>query len=168
MATSAVDMFETALDGLEVTSSLTTAEQLHTALEEAILEPAVGAPLDLDGLSLPESVVVHPTSDQLIAASTGVTAARLGIAEYGTVVIQSRPDGDEPISLYPERHVAVLRESDLVPDMASAIEWLADEFEAGRDSAVLATGRSATADMGAMVYGVHGPREVHVVLVTDQ
>ncbi|MFB6362014.1 MAG: LUD domain-containing protein, partial [Halobacteriales archaeon] len=45
--------------------------------------------------------------------------------------------------------------------------WLAGEFDAGRRSAVLTTGPSATADMGELVTGVHGPGDVHVVAVTD-
>ena len=38
----------------------------------------------------------------------------------------------------------------------------------GNKSVVLATGPSATADMGTLVHGVHGPKDVHVVLVTDR
>jgi L-lactate dehydrogenase complex protein LldG len=43
-----------------------------------------------------------------------------------------------------------------------------DDFDGGLDSAVLATGISATADMGATVYGVHGPRAVHAIVITDR
>ncbi|MFB6268738.1 MAG: lactate utilization protein C, partial [Halobacterium sp.] len=34
--------------------------------------------------------------------------------------------------------------------------------------AVLATGASATADMGEIVTGVHGPQSVHAVVITDR
>jgi len=90
-----------------------------------------------------------------------------GIAGLGTVVVQSRRRGDEPVSLFPERHVVVLQASDLRRDLESAFEWLADEFDAGRDSLVFETGPSATGDMGALVQGVHGPSEVHVIVVED-
>lgn len=69
------------------------------------------------------------------------------------------------MSLYPERHVAILREEELHADMDEAFAWLGEEFAAGRDSYVFATGASATADMGEMVEGVHGPAEVHVVVL---
>jgi len=61
----------------------------------------------------------------------------------------------------------VLQASDLRRDLESAFEWLADEFDAGRDSLVFETGPSATGDMGALVQGVHGPSEVHVIVVED-
>jgi L-lactate dehydrogenase complex protein LldG len=89
----------------------------------------------------------------------------MAIASYGTVAIESSAAGDEPVSLFPERHVAVVREEDIVWGMDEAFARLGEEFDAGRDSVVFATGASATADMGAMIEGVHGPAEVHVVVL---
>lgn len=161
--------FEASLDGLDVTHERTTAAGLTDAVRGAVTEPAVGAPLPWEGLSLDGTGVnCQPTPAELRDAQTGVTAAGAAVAEYGSLVVQSRPGGDEPASVYPPRHVAVLREGDLVPDVPAAVAWLADEFEAGRRSAVLATGPSSTADMGELVRGVHGPQAVHVVTVTDR
>ncbi len=169
MGTDLVRTFEGSLDGLEVTHARTAAADLSGAVREAVVEPAVGAPLPWADLSLSGTGVNRePTPAELGAAETGVTAAGAGIADEGTIVVQSRPGGDEPASLYPPRHVAVLRASDLVADVSAALSWLGAEFAAGRDSAVLATGASATADMGETVRGVHGPSEVHVVLVEDR
>jgi L-lactate dehydrogenase complex protein LldG len=50
--------------------------------------------------------------------------------------------------------------------MPEAFDWLGDEFRAKRDSVVLATGPSATADMGALVQGAHGPKTVDIILVS--
>ena len=160
--------FESSLDALEVTHARTEADGLADAVREAVEEPAVGAELPWDGLSLADAGIdCEPTAGALREAETGVTAAGAGIAEEGTLVVQSRPGGDEPVSLYPPLHVAVLRASDLVRDVRAGLDWLADEFAAGRTSAVFATGRSATADMGALIHGVHGPGAVHVITVTD-
>lgn len=163
-----VTEFTAGLDDNDVGWSRAESDAFASVLAEEIERPAVGAALPFADVSLPDEVTTAPTADQLRNAATGVTAAGAGIASYGTLVIQSRPGGDEPISLYPSRHVAVLRESDLVADVGAALAWLDGEFEHGRDSAVFATGISATADMGATVYGVHGPREVHVILLTDR
>lgn len=165
MTVELVETFEASLDALDVTRTRTAPEGLGDALREAVIEPVVGAPLPFDGLSLPDWVRTHPTAGELRDARTGVTAAGGGIAEYGTLIVQSRPGGDEPVSLYPERHVAVLRSTDLVASVPEALAFLGEEFAAGRDSAVFATGMSATGDMGELVRGVHGPREVHVVIV---
>ncbi|WP_345411337.1 LUD domain-containing protein [Haladaptatus pallidirubidus] len=101
-------------------------------------------------------------------AKTGITPAALGVAAQGSLLLQSSPKGTEPVSLYPPRHVAVVRESDIVPDIRNALEWLDDEFADGRRSAVFATGVSATGDMGALVEGVHGPAATCVIIVEDR
>lgn len=163
-----LDTYESSLDALEVTHDRTTVDGLAGTVTSALAEPAVGAPLPWDALSLEGTPIdFEPSAAAVQDAATGVTAAGAGIAAEGSLVIQSRPGGDEPISLYPPLHVAVLRASDLVEDVRESLDWLADEFAAGRTSAVFATGPSATADMGALITGVHGPGEVHVVTVTD-
>ena len=158
--------FESSLAGLDVATTRTDPDGFDDALAEALRGPAVGVPLGFDGVSLDDTaVVLDPTPAQLASATTGVTPARMGIASYGTLAVASDSAGAEPVSLYPERHVAVLREADLHADMDEAFAWLEDEFAAGRNSYVFATGASATADMGEMVEGVHGPAEVHVVVL---
>ncbi|PSQ08159.1 hypothetical protein BRC97_01995 [Halobacteriales archaeon QS_6_71_20] len=132
---------------------------------ELVDPPAVGVELPWE-FDLPESVATDPTPAELDAANTGVTAAGLGIADYGSLVLESDAAGSEAISLFPERHVAVLRAADVVPGMREAFGTLGDRLRAGA-GAVLATGPSATADMGELVIGAHGPRAVDVVLVDD-
>ncbi|MFC7096100.1 LutC/YkgG family protein [Halobaculum marinum] len=140
-------------------------EGVADAVAAVLDPPAVGVSLP-DGLDLPPSVVTDPTPADLDAAATGVTAASLGIADYGTVVLAADAAGSEQVSLFPERHVVVLRATDLVPGMREAVGALGDRLRDGA-SAVLATGPSATADMGDLVIGAHGPREVDVVLVEE-
>jgi L-lactate dehydrogenase complex protein LldG len=149
--------------GVELTR--VPAANVPETIEAAIAEPAVGAPLPWDDVALPGSVPTDPSPAALDEAVTGVTAARLAIADYGSIVLRATPSGTEPVSLFPDRHVAVLRERDVVPDMEAAFDWLGDDLRSTRGSAVLATGPSATADMGALVQGAHGPKEVHVVVI---
>ncbi len=99
-------------------------------------------------------------------ARTGVTGAYLAIADYGTIVLRS--DGaTEVVSLLPTRHVAVVRAPDIVADMVAAFARFGEALRSHSDSLVLATGPSATADMGALVQGAHGPEEVHVIIAGD-
>lgn len=127
--------------------------------------PAVAAPLPWEDVSLPDAVTTEPTAAELEAAVTGVTSGALAIASYGSVVLRADEHGTEPVSLFNDRHIVVLREDDIVPDMATAFEWFGDELRETKDSAVIATGPSATADMGALVQGAHGPKEVEVLVV---
>lgn len=168
MSTDPVSTFETALQGTSTVHSA-RADSLGAVIDEALTEPAVGTPLPFEGVSLSETAVsTEFEPSDLTAAATGVTPAGLAIADYGTVTIRSRADRDELVALYTERHVAVVAESDVVPDMATAYEELSEEFGWGVDTQVLATGPSATADMGTLVEGVHGPKETHVVILEDR
>jgi len=168
MSTTAVQEFRKSLSAADVESTVVTPDGVEDAMLAAIERPAVGAPLPFTDLSLSGlPITVDPSPSELRDAVTGVTGSRLGISSLGAVAVESRSGGDEFVSLYPERHVAVLREQDIEPDLSSAFDWLSAEFEVGRESLIFATGPSATGDMGALVQGVHGPETVHVVVVTD-
>ncbi len=158
--------FEASLTALDVAVTRTAPADFESTLREIVSEPVVGTALPFDDVSLPNWVDDAPTPATLESATTGITPACLGIADYGSVVLPSTPEGAEPVSLFSDLHVAVLRESDLVADMQTAIEHLAPRLRDG-ESAIVATGPSATADMGALVTGAHGPKDVHVVLLRD-
>jgi L-lactate dehydrogenase complex protein LldG len=149
----------------------TTVDEAPAAIEDRLEPPVVGAPLDAVGLSLSDlsvDVNTDPSFEDLFDANTGLTPAVSAIADYGSVVLQGTEDGEEPLSLYPETHVAVVAQSTIHEDMAAAIDAVADEIRAGNHSHILATGPSATADMGELVKGAHGPKAVEVVVVTDE
>jgi L-lactate dehydrogenase complex protein LldG len=165
MSSESLSTFESSVPGAV---HRTTAADADAALAEAIEDPAVGTALPYDDVSLPEPVDTDPSPSALESAATGVTPAALGIADYGTVPSPSGGAGDELVSLYTPRHVAVVAASDVVPDMPTAYERLGEDFAAGMDTQILATGPSATADMGTLVQGVHGPSETHVVVLEDR
>lgn len=169
MSSATTDDFVAALESVSVTTWTTTAAAVTDALDAASVDPAVGTDLPYEGIALTEtSVTVDPTPAELRAARTGVTPATAGITQYGSVVLRCSGDGAEFVSLYPERHVVVVAASQIVPDMPDAIDAVADEMRDESADLIVATGPSATADMGAVVQGVHGPRAVHVIVVEDR
>ena len=93
-----------------------------------------------------------------------VTAARVGIAETGTIVLDHTPDqGRRAISLVPDVHVCVVRADQVVADVPDALPVL-DPTRA----LTWISGPSATSDIELdRVEGVHGPRTLHVVLVDE-
>jgi len=161
------DAFAAAARATRATVTTTTADEAADALAAAVDPPAVGAPLPFADVSLPDSVTVDPTPSEIEAAATGVTAAGLGLADHGAVVVESSPAGEAHASLFPGRHVAVLAASDVVADLGSALEHLQQVAASGGD-AVLTAGPSATADMGELVVGAHGPGELAILVVTDR
>ena len=155
---------EAARYGVEVTT--VSSGEVSDAIAERIEPPAVGIELPWEEATLPESVETEPTPTDIEAAATGVTAASLAIADYGSIALRSDLEGSEPVSLFNDLHIAVLDRADIVPDMEAAFEWFGDELRESRDSAIIATGPSATADMGALVQGAHGPKRVEVLVVS--
>ena len=156
---------------LAASVTVTPVDGLPDTLSSLVEPPVVAAPLPFEGVSYDDvdhPITLSPSPSELDAARTGIAPAGLGVADYGTVTIRSTAGGDEFASLYPERHVVVLAASDIVPDMPAAFERLATEFSEGQNSQILATGPSATGDMGELVKGVHGPQEVHIVILEDR
>ena len=142
---------------------------LSTAIAGHVVEPAVGVapPFAPDALAS-TAVETDPSPSAVTAAETAVTPGRFAIADTGSVAVPSTPDAVEPISLYADRHLLVVPEGEIYPDFDAGFDRLVEELAAGTDSVVLATGPSATADMGALVHGAHGPKAVHVLTVTDR
>jgi len=169
MSRAALDEFRDAVAAHEATASVVEAAGLRAELEGIVDGLAVGAPLPFDGVSLEGlPVSLDPTPAELEAAEYGVTGAKLGLADYGTVAVRADPAGTEPVSLFCDTHVAVVAASTVEERVDAAFDTLAADARTDRPSVVLATGPSATADMGELVYGVHGPSNVHVVVLSDR
>ena len=74
-----------------------------------------------------------------------------------------------PTALVPPTHIGILPVNRLLPNLAALCRELSRWGQAGTlpSSVVLATGPSRSSDIeGTIVRGVHGPGEIHVVLVS--
>jgi L-lactate dehydrogenase complex protein LldG len=92
-----------------------------------------------------------------------VSEAAYGLADTGSVVLAASPDEPRARSLLPEVHVSLLREDRILPGLAELFATY------GRDlpsALAIVTGPSRSADIEqTLTVGVHGPGEVHVVLL---
>jgi len=168
MSATPIDTLLSALEPLDVPCERTTRSEFAETVADHLREPAVGVPLESLDVSLAETdVTVDPTPATLKTAATGVTPASFAIADYGSVVVPNTANGSELVSLFVDRHVAVVDEGDVVPNMEVAFDRFGEEFRERASSGVIATGPSATADMGELVRGAHGPSEVHLVVLED-
>ena len=93
----------------------------------------------------------------------GVSRAAYGLADTGSVVLLAAPDEPRSRSLLPPVHVAVLAVDDLLPGLPELFAELGPDLPS---SVAIVTGPSRSADIEQqLTIGVHGPGEVHVVLV---
>lgn len=169
MTSATIENFEQSLAAVNVSCQRTVIAEFPRILEEVIVKPAIGTPLSFEGLSYDDtSVIIDPTAAEIESAKTGVTPATLGVADYGSIVVSSTKFGEGPVSLFPEKHVPVLPCSDIVADMTVTFAELGERIRMSGNDEIIATGPSATADMGELVLGAHGPREVEVIVISDR
>ena len=122
---------------------------------------APGLPVDLPD-EVDGTVDTGLSAHELDGFDAVVTAATVGIAETGTIVLtHGQGEGRRALSLVPDLHVCVVRVDQVVPDVPDAVALL----DPARPQTWI-SGPSATSDIELdRVEGVHGPRTLHVVLV---
>jgi L-lactate dehydrogenase complex protein LldG len=121
--------------------------------------------IDTDGGWLPHG---HERAERLAALDpirVGLTGAIAGIAESGTIAVVSGPGRPRLASLLVPVHIAVLQADRVYPSLAAFFAAHEDVADQG-SNLVLITGPSRTADIEmTLTRGVHGPGEIHVVLI---
>jgi L-lactate dehydrogenase complex protein LldG len=99
------------------------------------------------------------------AADFGITSADYALADTGSLVMIASPEDARLISLLPPTHIAVVPRERLLSGLDELFTIVPEPAER-TSSMVLITGPSRTADIEQiLVRGVHGPGEIHVVLV---
>lgn len=96
-----------------------------------------------------------------------ITSIRWGIAETGTLVLWPTPQEPRSFSLVPPVHIAILEARNIHNTFAELIEM--EQWQQGMPTnALLISGPSKTADIEqTLAYGVHGPIELIVIVITD-
>ena len=96
--------------------------------------------------------------------------ARLAIAETGSIITWTGKANPAANNLLPEHHIVLVDSADLVTTMEQAWDSINQEMtKTGRPRGInFIAGPSSTGDIeGKLVYGAHGPRSWHVILMGD-
>ncbi len=95
----------------------------------------------------------------------GISSADYGLADTGTLVMLSSRQEPRMISLLPPLHIAIVPANRIIGNLDELLTLLPTPAEQ-TSSMVLITGPSRTGDIEQiLVRGVHGPGELHVVVI---
>jgi L-lactate dehydrogenase complex protein LldG len=102
---------------------------------------------------------------ELDQVETAVTACAAACAQTGTIVLDGSPDqGRRALTLIPDRHVCIVHSGQItgtVPELIARLDPTAP--------LTFISGPSATSDIElTRVAGVHGPRQLVVILVDEE
>ncbi len=151
--------------------------KLKKLCEEAGIKKLVLPPgIDENWLSeLPKSMTFlhdepQPLSKtQLNESDAVLTNCFLGVAQTGTIILNAGPgQGRRVLTLLPDIHICVIRQDQIVGILPEAIRKLDQTVSESGAPVTFISGPSATSDIELdRVEGVHGPRKLHVFIISE-
>jgi L-lactate dehydrogenase complex protein LldG len=104
-----------------------------------------------------------PNAHDIFGVDVGISTAQAGIAETGTLILDSACERHRLVSLVPPVHIAIINASAIVATLADALTLLQQKEIS--PAITFITGPSRTADIElTLTIGVHGPQELYVIV----
>lgn len=105
--------------------------------------------------------------NELEKCDAGITECDALIAQTGSVLVTTRSAGGRALSVLPPHHIVLARREQLIADLPSAFELLAQKYGGNYPSFMsFITGPSRTGDIERiLVLGAHGPKKLTIVCV---
>ena len=150
--------------------------ELPAAIEEAlarrgvrrlVIPPYLPEEWIPDGVeTLRDAARPRLTNEELDASDGVLTGCALGIAQTGTIVLDSgRAQGRRALTLLPDYHLCVVGEDQIVGLVPEAFAKLEESVKNDGRAVTFISGPSATSDIELdRVEGVHGPRTLEVFI----
>lgn len=147
--------------------SLKRAIQKNVRTEEkALLAQPDDLPVSLfKPLEKLSNIITDPTEEQMANIKIGITDCFAGIARTGSICVSISKSLASSVSLYTREHIAVLNSQYIVHRPRDIFSPNSLEGKGLNRNFVFITGTSATADMGPLVRGVHGPGKLHIIIL---
>lgn len=150
-----------------------SADEVCSAVQQAapgaatiILDPGEFLPREIvHSLQGIPRVLLQPSDEQLSGADAGVSSAFAGVASTGSICIAMGPPLAAAASLLMPLHIVLLPVDRIVGRPRDLFEPACLGGEGLRRNLVFITGPSATADMGPLVRGVHGPHRLQILVL---
>ena len=107
---------------------------------------------------------VVPDGGEIFDFEVGISTAQAGIAETGTLVLDSSCERHRLVSVVPPIHIAILAASKIRATLGETLAMLQSGKELS-PAITFITGPSRTADIElTLTIGVHGPQQLYVII----
>jgi len=172
---SLIEDFMTA--AIQAVATVQVVDRSPTALCDAILHAVGDAPRILydppqelpaalfSDFAADPRVRANATPEEMVNTAAGVTEAFAAVASTGSVCIDVSFERTGIVSLMAPLQVAVVAAETIVPQPRDLFRADVLEGRGLKRDFVFVTGPSATADMGPLVRGVHGPHKLHIIVL---
>lgn len=114
-------------------------------------------------------IAVQSEADDFLKLQVGVTPCEFLVAHLGSVMVSSAGDSGRRLHVFPETHIVVAHQHQLVRYLDDALEAIRTKYRGALPSSITnITGPSRTADIEkTLVMGMHGPKKL-IVLLCDE
>ena len=120
----------------------------------------------IDRINTDATVLKNASKGELFDCDVGVTTAQWAMAETGTLVLESGRERSRLTSLLPPVHICVLDAKNIRGTMGQILQIIQNDLSR---TVTFVTGPSRTSDIElTLAIGVHGPRELYVIVISDE
>lgn len=170
-----LDNFRASVELLGVHCSLVKSNEAATKITEETIERLGARRVAFSSSDIVATItepiastqfVEHASAEVLFDCDLGITSAQWAIAETGTLVLESEKENSRLTSLVPTVHLCILKASRIRQTLGEILALTQPELSR---TMTFITGASRTSDIElTLAIGVHGPKELHVVVLEDQ
>jgi len=115
------------------------------------------------------TVPFEDTKEAVLSADLAITGAEFLIARLGTVLVSSSQTKSRRIIAFPETHLVIATENQVLYDLPEALEKIQEKYKTNFPAIIsLITGPSRTADIEkTLILGAHGPKKLIVLIYKE-
>ena len=110
--------------------------------------------------------IFKPSNEEITSIPFCITDSVGGIAESGSVIISAESGYAAYFTMLTKFHIVLLKASEIYERPRDIFNNKNSETENNKNFSIV-TGPSATADMGSLVRGVHGPEHLHIIIIEN-
>ena len=112
-----------------------------------------------------KNIIPNPTNEQLANAKYGITDTFAAVASTGSVCVTITNSMAGTFSLFTNQHIAIVDSKKIVQRPRDVFQVEPFKSITSNTDFLFISGSSATADMGPLVRGVHGPAKLYVIII---